>query len=194
MAGLLDRSFMEAGNANRPGEGPRFARVINTQGSLPDLEDEPDLASGGQDTPAAGQQDYPDTGAAPNANLQHVITAATSGSTDDGQPQLIEASAGGPAKAMDDKSMKLAKGAQGAWGVQLGAFRSKRDAKLALSRAQRKYRSLHNTNSVISTARTKGGVPIYQARLIGLTQNGASQACTALQAHGRQCAPLKPTG
>ena len=193
MAGLLDRSFMEAGGASRP--GAVAARYADNHATLPDLSDEPDLASGGQDIAGNAQEDYPDNSPhdSERAKLQHVLASAvvTNDVTPDETADATPAANNAAVNQQPHASTKLAKGD---WGVLLGSFRSRHDAKITLSRAQRHYRNLHDAHGVITVARTKGGVPIYHVRMIGLTQSAASQACSAMQSHGKDCTPVKPTG
>lgn len=80
------------------------------------------------------------------------------------------------------------------WGVQVGAYKSKREAQKTLSHLRRNYRDLKNTTQVVSAIKTKGGLRLYRARLIGLTEARASNACTALAARGRSCVTVSPAG
>ena len=192
MAGLLDRSFMEAGEATHP--GVTAARYADNHTTLPDLSDEPDLATGGQDVANNAQEDYPDDRPhdADRAKLQRVLASAVT--SDTASDKIPDDASVGDKTAADQTPHLSAKLTKGDWGVLLGSFRSRHDAKMTLSRAQRHYHNLRDAHGIIAVARTKGGVPIYQVRMIGLTQTAASQACTALQAHGRSCTPVKPTG
>lgn len=198
MAGLLDRAFMDASNYRRPGPSTRMAQNFS-QGSLPEPAsykmDEADEDTGAVNNASDPKQDYPD--AAPlqaKTPLQHVLARATTASTDNDEEQQDAAAAETASSDNTTNANLNINLAKGNWGVQLGAFRSKKDARIAINRAKKKYKTLHHASGVIAATKTKGGVPIYHARLIGLTQASASRACSALQARGRDCTPLKPTG
>jgi D-alanyl-D-alanine carboxypeptidase len=79
------------------------------------------------------------------------------------------------------------------WAVQIGAFHSRREAQRALTHAQTNYHNLHDSAPVIATVKTRHG-RLYQARLTGLSQPNAVNACGALQARGHSCVTVKPTG
>jgi len=83
--------------------------------------------------------------------------------------------------------------ASAAWGVQIGAFRSHREALRALHHARDNYRDLHNTVPAVAPVKTRSG-KLYQARLTGLTQANAASACTALKARGHTCVAIRPAG
>jgi len=77
------------------------------------------------------------------------------------------------------------------WGVQIGSFKSRGAAQRALVHAKTNYHNLHGSAPVIAAVKTRSG-RLYQARLTGLTQPNAVNACGALQARGHSCVPLKP--
>jgi cell division septation protein DedD len=79
------------------------------------------------------------------------------------------------------------------WGVQIGAFKSKKEAQKMLTHVRNNYRDLKNTSTVVSSVKTKQG-RMYRAKLIGLTENRAQSACSALKNRGRSCTPVRGNG
>lgn len=76
------------------------------------------------------------------------------------------------------------------WGIQIGAYKSKKEAQRALSHARKNYRDLKNSTTLVSSVKTKKG-RLYQARLIGLTEARAQSACSSLKNNGRSCVTVR---
>jgi len=82
----------------------------------------------------------------------------------------------------------------GNWAVQVGAYSRAQPARLAAMRAAEKVPNLL-TGTDVAVTRVKGtSGGIYRARLRGLAQPRAMQACRLLEAVGRSCLVIKPGG
>jgi len=167
MAGLLDRSFAEAANDEQH-DTPRYAGTVM----------EPKRQELAAVTPVAAVASATPMAAMPA--VQVTDAAEVPGAAD----------APTPPPAAENKTNNAMASAD--WGVQIGAYHSKREAQHMLRHAQTSYRDLHDAALVISPVEAKGGAHLYRAQLTGLTQSGAANACSALQAHGRSCLPVRP--
>ena len=77
------------------------------------------------------------------------------------------------------------------WAVQVGAFSRAGSAKLAATKAQKRDAALKG--KPISIARAEGDDDdLYRARVVGLTQSAASQACQRLKKHKISCIVIPP--
>lgn len=79
------------------------------------------------------------------------------------------------------------------WGVQIGAYHSKREAARALAHARHYYHNLHDAPEIIAAIPAPTGGHLYRAQLMSLSEPAATQACTALQSRGKSCVLLRPT-
>ena len=100
---------------------------------------------------------------------------------------VAEKDAPTPPPTAEDKAV------EGHWGVQIGAFRSRRDAQRALQHAKTNYRDLHDASFVIAPTRTARG-RFYRAQLLGISESAAASACSALTAHGHSCMTVRQAG
>ena len=76
---------------------------------------------------------------------------------------------------------------QGGWFVQVGAFRSRSDARIELSKLARKY----STQFADAEANVGGAVGgMFRARFIGFSAEAAKDACSVLRAHRLPCAAM----
>ena len=79
-----------------------------------------------------------------------------------------------------------------AWGVQLGAFRTKGDAERhLLTMALRDLPELNGGLRRIEAAKVQG-VIFYRAQFVGLDQRDAEQACASLARESADCVTLAP--
>jgi D-alanyl-D-alanine carboxypeptidase len=84
--------------------------------------------------------------------------------------------------------------ASGSFAVQVGAYRQAAPAHSAATRAANATPRLL-AHAEVSVSRIRGDRgPLYRARLIGLSQDRARQACRALQSHGTDCLVIQPRG
>ena len=91
------------------------------------------------------------------------------------------------AEAIDD--MKL----RGAWGIQVGAFRQLAPAHLAVEKATA-YAPEYLTRTKVGIVQVEGDKgEIFRARLIGMNEIGARQACRKLKRHQMPCFVVPPT-
>lgn len=83
--------------------------------------------------------------------------------------------------------------ASGEWTVQLGAFRSPDDSARVIDRARRSAPGglLDHAQRVVQPVDTRSG-PLYRARLSGLSQEDAANACASLAGQGMACFVVAP--
>lgn len=186
MAGLLDKGFMDARNYNAHGAS-RYAGTVMQPGKTQNMDPTPQ---------ATVQQVAMNTPTQTGA----VDTAANQGDTDDEDAAAPVADNQTPSVATttadkaDEAAAKVADNGNGNWGVQIGAYKSKREASKALRHAQKNYKNLHKASALITTIKTKGGVKMYRARLVGITKSAAAGACNSLQSRGKTCVAVKANG
>lgn len=81
----------------------------------------------------------------------------------------------------------------GVWTVQLGAFRSPDDGLRVIDKARRSAPGgmLVRAQQVVQPVETQSG-PLYRARLSGLSQEAAANACASLVGQGMACFVVAP--
>lgn len=79
-----------------------------------------------------------------------------------------------------------------AWGIQVGAFSRFAPAHLAAMRAARRLPKLLNRMKVIIHPITEGNATVYRARLMGLSESLARNACLQLQKEDMRCVAVPP--
>jgi len=76
----------------------------------------------------------------------------------------------------------------GAWGIQIGAFDSKKAAQAELDRARKTAKArLAKADDGVTTVTNQAGRTFYRARFIDLGRDEAQAACTALKAKSFKC-------
>uniref|UniRef100_UPI0018DFE851 SPOR domain-containing protein n=1 Tax=Neoroseomonas rubea TaxID=2748666 RepID=UPI0018DFE851 len=75
------------------------------------------------------------------------------------------------------------------WGVQVGAFASENLARTTATQARDVVATMGSRTAV--TPVRQGSTTLYRARVTGLTQSGAEQACARLRARGA-CTVVAP--
>ncbi|MCW2247363.1 D-alanyl-D-alanine carboxypeptidase [Azospirillum fermentarium] len=91
------------------------------------------------------------------------------------------------------KAAAKAARAANAWGIQVGAFGSAAAGEKAAKEVMRKHpQLLANTKPSVVSSTTKGK-KVYRARLIGLDEKEARNACAKLKKAGGHCMPLAPS-
>lgn len=81
----------------------------------------------------------------------------------------------------------------GAWMVQVGAFTAEGQARFATTMArQGDFAALQGARSMVIPVNKPAGGVIYRARLAGLSQATATQACATLKNQGLPCAVIRP--
>ena len=92
----------------------------------------------------------------------------------------------------EDMGADGASGASGYWGIQVGAFSDEDDGAEALDAAAASAPDLLGTAvPIVAEVPTDSGV-LYRARLLGLDEIAAIQACRRLHASGTSCLTLAP--
>jgi D-alanyl-D-alanine carboxypeptidase len=77
------------------------------------------------------------------------------------------------------------------WAIQVGAFSRMNAAQEAAAKALSEVRQVA-ANAEVAVA--GGGKALYRARIIGLTQASAQEACRLLRQKGTDCMPMAPSG
>lgn len=83
-------------------------------------------------------------------------------------------------------------GGKAGWSIQVGAFKAKAPARRAAKRAARQLSSKHSGTRVQILPTKLGNELIYRARLVGLSQNSATEACRRLKSRRVSCVPVPP--
>lgn len=145
-----------------------FARTPGSSGV--ELAEMPEQTGGG--SPSA---------AAPVRNVMKAMAAAKQGHVAVNRPKLAHArpTEDDAAGDTDDEN----------WGIQLGAFSRQAKASETADAALRKLGKLVSDGEV-SVVRAKGRHPLYRARVIGLPEDNARQACRRLQQTHQPCKPF----
>jgi D-alanyl-D-alanine carboxypeptidase len=91
------------------------------------------------------------------------------------------------APGVSDGVVSIAVDAKRFWGVQVGAFSRYNQAHLAAEKAQAKLPfEIHDTRIAVDETDGRGG-KLFRARLVGLAQNEANDACRELRARQTPC-------
>ncbi len=93
------------------------------------------------------------------------------------RPAVIRLSATAPAVAAPASELRH-------WWVQVGAFRSRREAKAQVEEVARRFARLFED----AEGMVDGGGRAYRARFSGFTQTAAREACSAVRSRGVACA------
>jgi D-alanyl-D-alanine carboxypeptidase len=84
-------------------------------------------------------------------------------------------------------------GGKAGWGIQVGAFKDDAPARKAASKAAKQLQKKVRKNAqVVVVPVQQGDEMIYRARLVGLSRNGATEACRRLQSKKQSCVPVPP--
>lgn len=78
------------------------------------------------------------------------------------------------------------------WGIQIGAFGTEKSAWGALDKARRDAKLKHGINLVTAATQARGRAPVWRARIGGLAEAQATQACKTLVREKLTCIPLSP--
>jgi hypothetical protein len=82
----------------------------------------------------------------------------------------------------------------GAWGIQVGAFASLSTAEAAAQSARAAAPDLLRATKIELPATTPfGSQTAFRARLVGLSQTAAADACARLSSHGTACLTVPPS-
>jgi hypothetical protein len=80
---------------------------------------------------------------------------------------------------------------QTGWAVQLGALRSKVEAKSDRTRLTAKYASALNGSTISERKAIVNGETVYRLRVVDLSKAGAEALCTRLKVEGGNCFIVK---
>lgn len=83
-------------------------------------------------------------------------------------------------------------GGKAGWSIQVGAFKAKAPARRAAKRAASQLSGKHRGTRVLILPTKLGDELIYRARLVGLSQNSATEACRRLKSRRVSCVPVPP--
>lgn len=110
--------------------------------------------------------------------------------TDEAPARAVPVAAAAAPKA----AAKAARAANGnAWGIQVGAFGSAAAGEKAAKEVMRKHSQLLGNAKPSVVSSTNKGKKVYRARLIGLDEKEARNACTKLKKAGSHCMTLAPS-
>ncbi len=143
--------------------------------------------SPGDAEPAAGKEDL---------EAEETISITRGGETIRIEPGIdvvelppLETQAGRePATAADARAAAL----QSSWGVQVGAYRNFAPAQLAATQAVRQVPEILKTSKPVISQIVVGDGQLYRARLTGLTESTAREACRQLEALQQGCLVIPP--
>jgi D-alanyl-D-alanine carboxypeptidase len=95
---------------------------------------------------------------------------------------------------VDEEAQEETVAAKKNWSVQIGSYKSRKQGLSAVTLAKKKTSELKNAQTRIVQVKTKRG-RIYRARLTGMYEEDARQACDTLSAKGYgNCVALAPRG
>ncbi len=186
MADLLDAAF-----AKLPGQGPtidNLPEVIEANAGPED--DQPDLAlAQGKASTAARSVTQP--GDAKDVMQALAATKAarpyqTAAKIEQGAPAKKQASA----RADDDTPAASA----GKWGIQVGAFTLRDSAANAAERATEKLGNFLTAGRVDVSSYRGDRRTLYRARVVGLSESQAREACKRLSKQKTSCSLVTPSG
>ncbi|CAN5354270.1 hypothetical protein BH10PSE2_BH10PSE2_27100 [soil metagenome] len=133
-----------------------------------------------QSQPAQQQPGAPATG------RPGTLTSSLNGGVNAGAP----AHPATPARPVPTPARPVVRPPAQRWAVQVGAFRDERVARNWLAEVNRRF-SAQFTHAEREVQTASGW---YRSRFTGLTQEGATSACTALSARHVTCAVIRPGG
>ena len=84
-------------------------------------------------------------------------------------------------------------GTETQWGIQVGAFYNRSQAERASINAARQLPDLLRLSKVTLVAERRGSRTLYRARLLGMNEQQARQACQLFDQIGRGCIPVTPS-
>lgn len=88
------------------------------------------------------------------------------------------------------KNKSEAKTVTGKWGVQVGAFNSKKKAQQTADLVKQQVSALSDAKIVISPIKHTRG-KLYQTRLVNLPENVARKVCSQVVKNGHSCMPMR---
>ncbi|HRJ12212.1 MAG TPA: D-alanyl-D-alanine carboxypeptidase [Alphaproteobacteria bacterium] len=191
MEKLLNKSFVEAGAIMQHQDSryagtvlqPKIATLEEPAINAPPEPGEMDIAE--SELPPEEKIDEPEIVAASLTPPAEVIQEAA-------EPETIKLTAPKPkAAAVKPQTSSGNQLSRADWGVQIGAYKDKKSAQKAVTHARKNYRDLKNATTLVSSIKTKKGNRLYQARLIGLTETRAQNACKSLKNNGRSCVTVR---
>ena len=120
------------------------------------------------------------------------LAAAGPPSSIQGQIAAMQTLPGGDLPEPNGESVPVQ---SGAWGIQVGAFRTPQESSRALSLAQaHAARLLASADPQIVAIDIDGRGQLHRARLVGLSAENAGAACGLLLQQGMACITLAPNG
>lgn len=129
---------------------------------------------------------------APTVQTNSDAVDVTKDSTEYQLAEGVHSAAQGDSDDNDDDAAKPAVSSSKNWSVQIGSYKSRKTSLSALHQAQRKVADLGSAKA--NLVRVKAGHKvIYRARLTGLNEDQARNACSSLSDAGySNCLPLPP--
>ena len=127
-----------------------------------------------------------------NFTLAQAPSGASSANTASAPPAASAAPANASPTTSAVRTPTVPPGATGAYGIQLGAFKSSDTADRRWARLQKKYPPVLAglTHKVVQTKSSKGTV--YRLQAFGVTEKHARSICSQLKAKSQACIVVKP--
>ena len=127
-----------------------------------------------------------------NFTLAQAPSGASSANTASAPPAASAAPANPSPTTSAVRTPTVPPGATGAYGIQLGAFKSSDTADRRWARLQKKYPPVLAglTHKVVQTKSSKGTV--YRLQAFGVTEKHARSICSQLKAKSQACIVVKP--
>ena len=98
----------------------------------------------------------------------------------------------GPAPARKNQTGKTAMSKRNIWGIQVGAFYTRKPAASLAKEISRKYaRILKNGQVTIMPLQKSRNRILYRARILGIRKQEAYRACRSLKKYKRPCMLVK---
>jgi hypothetical protein len=94
------------------------------------------------------------------------------------------------AKLDRERTSRRAKARDDSWGVQVGAYRGRGEAREQLAALTHRYSKLGDADRDVQS----GGRGYYRARFSGLSAAQARHACAVMHAHHQTCEVVAPEG
>lgn len=180
MEALLDAAFRKAGPATRPTRDLRMAALVAYTPPIPNRK--PTM---GGPLPAVATLD----GTAPEAEAAPLDTSGLGKLAlrlADGARELS------PISSAEAATIHGPSESAGSWGIQIGAFSDDDASRRALGLAVGRMPDLLGGATPRSIAIRSSGRTLYRARLSGLDEETARNACLRMERSGQDCMPLPP--
>ncbi len=184
MAPIPDEPEAEAAPAPAPAPVARKAKPVYVAYYVPKPQAKPSRFGGDTRTAKASTVEVAegDTG---EARVLPLSTLVANEKDDIGT--LIAANYSGDEPTAEAPRKAKAKKTAGDWGIQIGAFDSRKAAEHELSRARAATKRVAAAEDMVMNVTNGEGRTFYRARFVGYSNADAQAACKALKSEGFKC-------